>query len=148
MLPLVNKYLAGVFILLTLALVIVLGYFIFQNQKLIKTLSSTSPSPTAGAEPTKSSPSSSPSPSPSPTLTKAQLEANIKDAINSKNFYALEGYMTTPTVNFLIMSSECCQPQSPQDAINQLSYIEDGIPMDFNQQNATIKDLKSKNSRL
>lgn len=132
-----NKYLVATFIVLTTALVAGLGYFIFQNQKLIKTLAS--PSPSAQKAQVES---------PTPSLTKQQLEENIKDAINSKNFAALETYMTTPTVNFIIMSSECCQPQSAQDAIAQLDYIKDGIPMDFNQQNETIKNLKAKNSRL
>lgn len=60
----------------------------------------------------------------------------------------MAGYMTTPTITFIIMSTECCQPQTPQEAITQLSYIEEGIPMDFNQENETIKNLKAKNSRL
>lgn len=141
-----NKYIAGVFIILTISLVGILGYFIFQNQKLIKTLSSPTPTPEAATESPKLSPS--PSPSASPTLSKSQLQDNIKDAINSKNFAALEGYMTTPTVNFIIMSSECCQPQTPQEAIDQLAYIDDGIPMDFNQESDTVKNLKAKNSRL
>lgn len=142
-----SKYLVATFILLIAALVVGLGYFIFQNQKLIKTLASPSPS-AQKAQVESPSPNKSPSPSPTPSLTKQQLEENIKDAINSKNFAALEGYMTTPSVNFIIMSSECCQPQSPQDAITQLDYIKDGTPMDFNQQNETIKNLKAKNSRL
>lgn len=142
-----NKYLVATFILLTTALVAGLGYFIFQNQKLIKTLASPAPS-AQKAQVESPNPNKSPSPSPTPPLTKQQLEENIKDAINSKNLAALETFMTTPTVNFIIMSSECCQPQSPQDAITQLDYIKDGTPMDFNQQNETIKNLKAKNSRL
>ncbi|MBI3282804.1 hypothetical protein HYZ70_01880 [Candidatus Curtissbacteria bacterium] len=143
-----NKYLAATFILLTLALIAGLGYSILQNQKLIKTLATPSPSPEIQSEVDKILQSPSPSPSASPTLTKIQLQANIKDAINSKNFAPLETYMTTPTVNFIIMSSECCGPQTPSEAISQLSYIEDGTPMDFNQENPTIKNLKAKNSRL
>lgn len=46
------------------------------------------------------------------------------------------------------MSSECCEPQTPDEAVVQLSYINDGIPLDFNQQLETIKNLKNKNPQL
>lgn len=131
-----------------MSLVAALGYFILQNQKLISNLSQDKQLTSPGTNVTESSPSTLPSPSPSPTLTKQQLESNIQDAINSKNFAALETYMTTPKVNFIIMSTECCQPQTPEEAISQLNYIESGIPLNFDQNNSTIKNLKSKNERL
>lgn len=140
-----NKYLAPILLVLTVVLIAGLGYFIFQNQKLTGQLQQPQVSPS-----TTSTPASSPTPksSPSPTTTIQALEENIKDAINSQNFAALEGYMSMPTVNFIIMSSECCEPQTPQEAIAGLAYIKGGVPMDFNQQNETIKNLKTKNSRL
>lgn len=125
-----------------------LGYFIFQNQKLIGKISEPSPSPIviASEEPSLKAPSIAPSPS--PTLTLAELQANIVDGINSKNTAALASYMTKPKVNFIIMSSECCQPMTPDEAVEQLKYIDEGIPMDFNQNNQTIKDVRAKNTRL
>ena len=140
-----NKILTPILLVLIVILIASLGYFIFQNQKLTGQLQQPQVSPS-----TISTPASSPTPksSPSPTTTKLELQENIKDAINSGNFAALEGYMNVPTVNFIIMSSECCGPQTPQETIAGLAYIKDGVPMDFNQQNENIKNLKTKNSRL
>ena len=140
-----NKILTPILLVLIVILIAGLGYFIFQNQKLIHKLQQPQVSPS-----TISTPASSPTPkfSPSPTTTKQELQENIKDTINSQNFAALEGYMSMPTINFIIMSSECCGPLTSQEAIDQLAYIKDGVPMDFNQQNETIKNLKAKNSRL
>ncbi len=56
--------------------------------------------------------------------------------------------MTKPKVNFIIMSSSCCEPKTTQEAVDSLSYINEGIPFDFNQNTTLVKTLKSKNDRL
>ena len=130
-------------------LLIGLGYFIFQNQQILNRLSKQDAS-SSPSLPTQVSPAISPSanPSPSPTMSLAQVKENIEASINSKNFAAIATYVTTPKVNFSLMSSECCQPQTPDEAASQMTYIKDGVPMDFNQENPTIKNLKAKNSQL
>lgn len=122
-----------------------LGYFIFQNQKLLKNFSS-SPTPQL----TTSSPTATPnpaSPSPSPLLDLDSVKENIEAAINSQNTAALETYMNSP-VEVILQATECCGSKTPQEAVSQLSYIKGGIPFDFNQQNPTIKNLKPKNPEL
>lgn len=141
------------FILITLVIILLagIGYFIFQNQKLISQLSSqtSSPGPQVPSQTSQSpQPSLSPSPSPTPKKTAVEVQENIEAAINSKNTAALVSYMTKPKVNLSLMSSECCEPMTPDEAVAQLSYIDEGIPMDFNQNNPTIKNLKAKNSQL
>jgi len=56
--------------------------------------------------------------------------------------------MLTPKIDFSLMSSECCEPMTPQEASDQLSYIDKGIPLDFNQEADLVKNLKEKNSQL
>jgi hypothetical protein len=136
----VNRLISPLLTLIIIALIGVSGYLYFQNRKLSqKPSASPDPSPQA-----QSSPLSSPTSSPAKINIREQIEA----AVNSKNYAALEGYMTTPTVNFALMSSECCEPQTPKDAVEQLDYISAGVPFDFNQQNATILNLKAKNPEL
>lgn len=125
-----------------------LGYFIFQNQKLISQLSSQTSSPSPSTPSVSPQPSPSPTPSPSPQKTAAEVQENIEAAVNSRNLVALATYMTKPKVNFSLMSSECCEPMTPDEAVAQMSYIDEGVPMDFDQNNPTIKNLKAKNSQL
>lgn len=144
-----NKTLVWGFALLILILIAISGFLALQNQKLLNQLAKQSPSPTQ--QTTQQSPSiilESPSPSPSPKTSLKDLQENIEAAINSKNLAALASYMTKPKVNFIIMSSECCQPMTPDEAVSQLSYIDEGIPMDFDQTIQLVKDLKTKNPRL
>lgn len=133
---------AIVVIILIFVLVGGLGYFIFQNQKLIKSLSSPSPSTKETTSPSVKSPL--PSAAPSPTMTLDQLKENIEAAINSKNFAALATYVTTPKVNFSIMSTECCQPMTPNEAAEQMNYIKDDTPLDFDQNSQIVKNIKIK----
>jgi hypothetical protein len=92
--------------------------------------------------------SSSPTTSPSPKNTTQDIQQNIQDAINSKNYQGLVGYMQKPKVNFIIMSSSCCEPKTPDEAAAQLDYVKDGPPFDFNQNTTLVKNLKAKNTRL
>ncbi|OGD86077.1 hypothetical protein A2696_02635 [Candidatus Curtissbacteria bacterium RIFCSPHIGHO2_01_FULL_41_13] len=139
-------------ILLAIIVVILLaggGYLIFQNQKLAKQLVKEESGPSSISLPqTSPSPSIAPSPSQSTKLTLKDIQENIKAAINSRNYQALIGYMKTPKVNFIIMSSSCCEPTTPDDAATKLDYIKDGVPFDFDQNTTLVKNLKAKNERL
>lgn len=129
------------------------GYFIFQNQKVLKELSKAAdaqktqsqqaPTATASAQSAASQ-----QPTPSPALTQIGTQSAIKSHINSKDYMGLIPYMTAPKINFSLMSSECCEPQTAQQAAEQMKYIDAGIPFDFNQQNPTIQNLKAKNPEL
>lgn len=140
-----NKYAVALLIVVILLLVGGLGFFILQNQKLIGQLSNESDTlqepqtqtPAKTAIPTQTS-------SPSPAMTLAALKENIQDAVNSENTQALGTYMTSPKVNFSLMSTECCEPQTPNEAVAQMDYINDGLPLDFNQNNPIIKNIKAK----
>lgn len=55
--------------------------------------------------------------------------------------------MTDP-VNLILQATECCGPRTPDEAVNQMSYINEGIPFDFNQESETTKSLKAKNPEL
>lgn len=138
-----NRVVTGALLVLIVILIGGVGYYIFQNQKLINKLSQqpqtsqTSPSPQALKS---TSPNTATSPSPSPI----NLKENIEAAVNSKNFAAIATYVTTPKVNFSLMSSGCCEPKTPEEAAAQMDYIKDGVPMDFNQQNPKIVHIKEK----
>lgn len=147
-----GKNLVIVLILIIFTLLGIVAYSVFQNQKLIKTLTNSSATPkTSYSSPSAESQSSaSPSPktTPTPTMTIAGLQENIEAAVNSKNYAAIASYVTKPKVNFSLMSSECCQPQTPDEAASQMNYITEGVPMDFNQESVVVKNLKAKNPQL
>lgn len=144
-----SKIATGLLIFVVLALVALGGYLVYQNQVLTKKLIGQSPQPSSSQEPNSSqTPQESPVPTAKTTYTKNQTENAIKTNVNSKNFVGLIPYATKPTVNFIIMSSECCEPQTPEELVSQLSYIDEGVPMGFNQDSDLVKNLKSKNSQL
>ena len=137
------------FALVVIAVVILTaatGYLIFQNQKLINKLSQASPSPSSQESVQK--PQESPQTTPSPqTITLSVLRENIEASVNSKNTQAMASYMTNP-VHVILQATECCGEQTPDEAVTQASYVEPGIPFNFDQQNETIKNLKAKNPEL
>lgn len=150
-----NKYLAALLVLLIIILSGIAGYLILQNQKLIIQTAGQTPSPTPLTSPSTEISSSqevskeSPSPSPPPAQISAALTQNaIKTNVNAKNYQGLIPYMTTPKVFVLLQATECCGDQTPQEASDQMAYIDSGLPFDFNQESETIKNLKSKNSSL
>ncbi|MDP2632429.1 MAG: hypothetical protein Q8P25_01770 [Candidatus Curtissbacteria bacterium] len=140
-------------IAIIILLITSVGYFIFQNQKVLKELSKAKGEQKTQTQQTPTSTASTQSaalvqPTPSPALTQIGTQSAIKSHVNSKDYAGLIPYMTTPKVNFSLMSSECCEPQTPQQASEQMKYINSGIPFDFNQQNPTIQNLKAKNPEL
>jgi len=140
-----NKLLVSAVAIIILALVAGLGYFIFQNQKLISRLS---PSPqTSSLAQSPQTQTQSPSPTAKKITTK-DIQEQITASVNSKNYQALAGYITLPKVNFSLMSTECCEPMTPDEAAAQMDYIAGGEPFTFDQQNPTIVSLKAKNPQL
>ena len=116
-------------------------YLLFLTGQLTK--QNSTPSPTSIVQ-SPASEQSTPTPIQNLALTRKAIEENI----NNKNYQGLIPYMLTPKIDFSLMSSECCEPMTPQETINQLSYINKGIPLDFNQETDLVKNLKNKNSQL
>lgn len=143
-----NKYLLGILVLLVVVLIAAVGYLIYQNQKLLKDkLSQASPTASPIISPSPED-FMTVSPSPFPKLTLSEIQENTKDGVNSRNYQALASYMTGPTVSVILQATECCGELSQMEAVEQMSYINDGVPFDFNQEAALIKNLKSKNPEL
>lgn len=143
-----NKTITILLAVIILILIGTGGYLTFQNQKLVKQLSGVGTSPSSSLPETSPSPSTLPSPISTPKHTLIDIQENIEAAINSKNYQALIGYMQKPKVNFIIMSSSCCEPTTPDDAVVKLDYIKDGVPFVFDQNTTLVKTLKAKNERL
>jgi len=141
-----RKLLIALAIITVVILTAAAGYLIFQNQKLINKLSQASPppSPQENVQKPQESPQSTPSPK---TITLSELQENIEAAVNTKNTQALASYMTNP-VHVILQATECCGEQTPDEAVSQASYVEPGVPFNFDQQNETIKNLKAKNPEL
>ena len=140
-----SKYLTTALVLIVFLLLVGLGYFAYQNQKLVAEFAKqTEPTPTLTPSP---SPQIAPSPTPSPKLSLSALQENIKDGINSGNTQALASFMTDP-VNVILQATECCGPKSPAEAVSQLAYIKEGTPFDFSENSATVIALKNKNPEL
>lgn len=138
-----SKYALPLLTIIIIILISVLGYFIYQNQKLLSLLPTQS-SPIPTATPT---PAAITTATPTPALTLIQLQENIKDGVNSQNYAALTTFMTNPVQVFL-RATECCGPQTPPEAESQMSYISAGTPFNFDQKNPTITSLKDKNNEL
>ena len=85
---------------------------------------------------------------PSPTPTLEDIQKTVVENINAKNFEAVAAYMKEPTTEVTIKSTECCIFSIPKQAAARLAYITEGIPMDFDQNNSKIVDLKSKYKEL
>lgn len=138
-----NKFITALVTFTIIVLLTALGYFIFQNQKLIGQLSGNSQSQTP-APTTSPTPSASPEPSPSPEITAAITQNAIKTNIAAKNYQGLIPYMEG-TVQVVLQATECCGAKTPQEAIEQMTYINEGVPFNFDQNSETVKNLKSKN---
>lgn len=123
-------------------------FLLFQNQQLIGKLTNASQSPPATPAATSSvNEPVSASPSQNKSLNTKELQAVIKNSINSQNYDSLKEVLTE-NVSFALMSTECCGTISKQEAISQLDYINGGKPFDFNQQTQLVQDLKGNNAQL
>lgn len=130
-------------LIITVAL---LGYFFSKNKDL---LYPTAKQPAFNREiltPSRSprEATSSPVASP-PNLNQPQVQTVIRNLMNAKNYKGLIPYMKTPTVQVIIISSDCCGELSTADAAMQMGYLNDGIPFEFNQDSDSVKKVKEKN---
>lgn len=128
------------------AFAIMAGTLVFQNRQLIQKLSPSAPNKVL--QPAAANASATPNSNQNPKQTLADIKVEIAANINASNFSALENYMATPTVEVVIQSSECCQPQTPTEAAKQAEYILKGLPMEFDQADPQIAGLKSKYPQL
>lgn len=140
-----NKFFAPFVGILIVTLLVALGYFIFQNQKLIREFSQNPPQ----QQPPASTPTplATPQPSPSPKITAATTQNAIKTNVAAKNYQGLVPYMADP-IEVILQATECCGPKTPAAAIEQMSYLDEGMPYNFDQDQETVKNLKSKNLEL
>lgn len=85
---------------------------------------------------------------PSPTPSLIDVQKSIAAQVNAKNFAKIQDSMQKPNVEVTIQSTECCMFVPPEQASSQLNYVEKGIPLDFNQNNQIVVDLKAKHREL
>lgn len=65
---------------------------------------------------------------------------NIEASIVSRNYAALEGAMVNP-ISVRLEASECCEPMTPENAVEQLAYLDTAEgTWDFNKEEI-ISDL-------
>jgi len=141
-----KKLLIAFVIIMAVILAAAVGYLFFQNQTLMNQLTQKSPSP--WPETTVQKPQESPQPTPSSKpMSLFELQENIKASVNSRNTQAIASYMTNP-VHVILQATECCGEITPDKAIAQTSYVDPGIPFNFDQENEIIKNLKAKNPEL
>lgn len=68
---------------------------------------------------------------------------NIKSAVESGNYAALESLMANP-VNFILAATECCGEITPANAVSEMSYASNGTaPWDWNVPEATIDSYRA-----
>lgn len=76
-------------------------------------------------------------PAPCSATVTAALKDNIKDAVQSDNTAALEGYMANP-VKVIIAASEFGASRTPSQAVTDMAYITSSSGWDFGLPVATI----------
>lgn len=142
-------YKIGFFVLL-LAIVSGGAFFLGQNQEKFFPFfqkPSPTPQPTEAIFPTSTisqtqSPNS-PTPTIKPKISINDLKANIKDAVSSKNYAALEGYMLDK-VSVVLESTECCGAMSKVDVVNQMDYLKSAtLPWNFDDANPIAAQLRA-----
>lgn len=72
-------------------------------------------------------PTAEPTDKPQKSANKSAVIENIQAAVESKNYAALESYMTG-SVSVILYATECCGVLSKQKATEQMSYLNQGTP--------------------
>ncbi len=142
----VSKYLIGAIVALILVAALAGAYFLGKGQLSVVQVSPTPQATTvtqtlSGSSPTPSPAVTSTSDFVNPSATISQIEASV----NSKNYAALESYMTDP-VNVIIYASSCCGAYTKTQAVQETSgYLKDAKgPWDFSLMNSNSKILVQK----
>ncbi len=143
-----SKFLLVVVLVGILALTSVFVLFKFTN---------TSPTPKTNGQTTNSSQQPSSSSSPTSTtktnqspkgITQKDTQNAIIAAMNKEDRSALLPFFQKTDVAFALYASDCCPPQSAEDALKQLVFVNAGMPLTFDQENTAIKNLKTKNPQI
>lgn len=140
-----QKGISSIYILIAVILLLLTAagayYLGTKNQA---NLSIPSPSPIPTSQPTSTptpTPQTSPTPQPTP---KIEMINNIKAAVVSKNYAALEGY-SEEKVNLVIEATECCGIVDRVKAIQEMSYLNSATsPWIFDQTDSIILGIKEK----
>ena len=125
-----NKFVVPAALIAIIAAVGVVAYTLGTNQskKEAVTTYSTPPQNTTTESPT---PIATQTATPQPAMSKSQVTETIIASVKSKNYAALEGYMTNQ-VSVILYATECCGVLSAQKATEQMSYLNGGTaPWDF-----------------
>lgn len=138
-----TKIILSLLTLIVIALMVIGGYQIYKGQQNADSL----PKPINGTLPAQTSPASTASPLSQSTTTPLAIsspsltENAIKTNVNASNFPGLTPYMTG-SVLVTLEATECCGPQTPKEAVDHMSYIKEGIPLNFDQEQEVVKKLK------
>lgn len=138
----INSFISGIAITL-IVIGAVGGAFYFGKSQVQKVANPTqAPSPTSvQIEQINSTPVPTQESTPDFVNPSATIE-NIKASVESRNYAALEGYMTSK-VSVILYASECCGLISKQEAVSQMSYLNNGkAPWDFSYPNPIEKKLE------
>ena len=125
-----KAYIAGILSALTLIAIGTGAYLLGRNTQGRGNRDS-NPSPTAITPLRTPSPIDLVTPTQNPQTTGKDT---VQAAVVSKNYSSLTAYMTNP-ISVRIEASECCNPMSPTDAVEQLKYLNSAKgTWDFNNQ--------------
>ena len=81
---------------------------------------------------TSSAPVPSPDATPEDLIRRSKLEKAIENAINNKKYKNLTPFMETK-LEVKITTKDCCGSIPPNEAVVQIPFIEEGLPLNFNQ---------------
>ncbi|MFV1917161.1 MAG: hypothetical protein ACC618_01590 [Patescibacteria group bacterium] len=134
----IKYYLAGIFTVVFIVVVVAGGYLLGKGN--LKESKDTAP---ATSEITLTVPRDTREiPGGNPTQP-VDLTKVISTAVGNKDYSELERYFTNP-VSVRIEATECCQPQNPTGAIEELAYVESATgPWNFNQQSEIVAALQA-----
>lgn len=137
------KFLLGIFVAL-IAIGAIGGAYFLGLKQTGKVSVSVLPTPTTAQTTVSTAPTTAVSPTQKAEFVNPSVTiANIQDAVKSKNYAALEGYMT-PNVSVGIASSGCCGMLTRADATAKLSYLDKGVaPWDFSDANPIAAKLRT-----
>ena len=79
-----------------------------------------------------------------PKTSNSQVIESIIAGVTSKDYAAIASYMVNP-VGVILYASECCEPQTPAKAAQQLDYLSSGTPpWNFTENNPIAAQLRAK----
>ncbi|KKQ96867.1 MAG: hypothetical protein UT56_C0001G0025 [Candidatus Levybacteria bacterium GW2011_GWB1_39_7] len=129
-----NNFVTGIAVTLIVLGIIGSAYYFGKSQVQKGSDQVPIPSPTTTQEQVNSTPAPTQEQTGDFVNPSATIE-NIKASVESKNYAALEGYMTDK-VSVILYATECCGLILRQEAISQMAYLNNGkAPWDFSYPN-------------